>query len=235
MRMNSRNRLFTLTLLLGLTAGLSQAEEDSVDLFDMDPSELYDMEVVSGTRSKRSLRELPMTVHVITAEDIRKNNYTSLVQALEDLPNIKASRPGNGTEGETFLQRGLFGNYYTKFLLDDVPINPVALSGFPISEQVNMRNVERIEVLYGAASAIYGADAVAGVVNIITKKPEGNEAQVTYKGGQNYNYGNVFGSYAVGEKENPVHLDLYGLYSQRDDWDIYDNYKEFLTPELSSW
>lgn len=227
-------KLLRCVLLLSLLVAGSvrvKAQDDAVTaLFDMDLSDLFEVEVVSGTRSRRSLNQLPMRVYVITADDIRRNNYTSLVQALEDVPNIKTSRPGNGTEGETFLQRGLFGNYYTKFLLDDLPINPIVTSGFPLAEQLNMRNVERIEVLFGPASAIYGADAVAGVINIITKKPKGDEAQIVYTGGAGYDYGNVYGSYELKLGDSSAQLDIYGLMSRREDWDILDNYREFLSP-----
>jgi outer membrane receptor protein involved in Fe transport len=152
----------------------------------------------------------------------------SIVEALNDLPGVKISMPGNGTDGHTFLQRGLFGNNYTKFLLDDVAINPVVVSGMPLAEQVNMRNVERIEVVYGPAAAIYGADAVGGVINIISKKPKETTAKVGTKMARNFSYQNAYGSYALGSEECPLNVDLYGLYTNRKDWDIYQGYQSLL-------
>ncbi len=69
-------RLAVMGWLCGLTlAGVAQAQ-DTDSLFDMNPEDLYNIKVISGTRSKRSVKDLPMTVYVITEEDIERNNYT---------------------------------------------------------------------------------------------------------------------------------------------------------------
>jgi len=87
-------------------------------------------------------------------------------------PGCRVSQPGNAIEGETFLMRGLHGNTYAKILINDVPIKPAFVGGMPIGAQLPIKEAERIEVIYGAGSALYGADANAGVINIITRKSE---------------------------------------------------------------
>src|SRR5690606_39184062 len=82
------------------------------------------------------------------------------------------SQPGSGADGETFKLRGLLGNSYCKILIDGVPVKTFATKGMPIGAQLPVRQADRIEVIYGPAAALYGSDANAGVINIITKRSE---------------------------------------------------------------
>lgn len=130
------------------------------------------IKVISGSRSEQDIADLPFTVYVITGKEIRENGYLTLTDVLKRLPGIRVSQPGSAIHGETFLMRGLLGNAYTKILINDVPIKPYVTSGMPIGAQLPIRNAERIEVIYGPAATLYGADASAGVINIILKKTE---------------------------------------------------------------
>ncbi len=135
---------------------------------------IYEQKVISASRSEKKISDLPITIYVITKEQIQQNAYRSLVELLQDIPCIRTSPVGNGQEGELFLLRGFRGNYYVKILLNGIPINPSATLGMPIGEQLPIQQAERIEIIQGAASSIYGADALAGVINIITQSPEDN-------------------------------------------------------------
>ena len=128
--------------------------------------------VISGSRSEKKIEELPFTIYVITGEEIRENGYLTLTDALKRIPGIRVSQPGSALEGETFMMRGLLGNAYTKILINDIPIKPFVVNGMPIGAQLPIREAERIEVIYGPAATLYGADASAGVVNIILKESE---------------------------------------------------------------
>lgn len=128
--------------------------------------------VISGSRSEKEVADLPFTIYVITGEEIRQNGYLTLTDALKRLPGIRVSQPGSALEGETFLMRGLLGNAYAKILINDIPIKPFIASGMPIGAQLPIREAERIEVIYGPAATLYGADASAGVINIILKNSE---------------------------------------------------------------
>lgn len=128
--------------------------------------------VISGSRSEQDVADLPFTVIVISGEEIRQNGYFTLTDVLKRLPGIRVSQPGSALEGETFLMRGLQGNAYAKILINDVPLKPFVASGMPIGAQLPIRNAERIEVIYGPAATLYGADASAGVINIILKETD---------------------------------------------------------------
>ncbi|MBF0395717.1 MAG: TonB-dependent receptor [Desulfobacterales bacterium] len=184
--------------------------------------------VTTASRSERRIKDLPVSVYVITREEILKNNYTSLIEALRSLPEIRISSSGTGNDGSTFIMRGLLGNYYTKILLDDMPLAPSVISSMPIGEQINMMNVDRIEVIFGPAAAMYGADSVAGVINIKTRMPKKDEVRFeTIFGTNRYWYNNVSGSYVLGEKyQKQTIFTIYGLYSQRDGSNIVDGYED---------
>jgi hemoglobin/transferrin/lactoferrin receptor protein len=173
MKFMNKSGLSLLVLFLISIVSIPTASAQEVEkLFRMDIEDLMDVKIVVASRSARSIKDLPSTVHIITREEILRNNYSTLVDALKDIPGVKVSQPGTGTHGEKYLMRGLWGNNYAKILVNGIPIRPSAVDGMPIGEQINMKNVERIEIVYGPSSALYGADALAGIINIVTFNPE---------------------------------------------------------------
>ena len=128
--------------------------------------------IVSASRSLQDANELPVTIFVVTKEDILKNGYTTLVDVLKIVPGIRVSQPGSALEGETFIMRGLMGNAYAKILINDVPVKPFNVLGMPLGAQLPIRQAERIEIIYGPGTNVYGRDASAGVINIITNESE---------------------------------------------------------------
>ena len=164
-----------------LVANLS-AQESPSDLLSFDrlgqsdvkihPEGENDQRVLSASRTLQSVDELPFTIYVVTREEIFKNNHTTLVDVLKTVPGIRVSQPGSALEGETFVMRGLLGNGYTKILINDLPVKPFVVSGMPIGAQLPIKQAERIEIIFGPGASIYGADASAGVINIITSQTE---------------------------------------------------------------
>ncbi|MBT8218916.1 MAG: TonB-dependent receptor [Bacteroidia bacterium] len=184
--------------------------------------------VVAASRSLKDLGDLPFTIFVITKEEIERKGYTTLVDALRDVPGIRVSQPGSALDGETFLMRGLLGNAYAKILINSIPIKPSAVSGMPIGAQLPIKQAERIEVIFGPAAAIYGADASAGVVNIILKENERPIfAQADLSIGTN-SFTNLDVSFGgkLGKDKNVLRFNVYGSNTVFDDREIiYDNEK----------
>ena len=147
---------------------------DKLLLQDIRPIEKKEtnQQVFAATRSMKELKELPFSIHVITKDEIRDNGYRTLVDALKMAPGIRVSQPGNALEGETFMMRGLMGNTYTKILINGNPIKPVVVRGMPIGAQIPIQQAERIEIIYGPTGTLYGADASAGVINIVLEETE---------------------------------------------------------------
>lgn len=123
--------------------------------------------VYAANRIAESADELPNKTYIITQEQILANGYTTLPDVLKTIPGFRVSQPGSALLGETFLMRGMLGNSYTKILINGIPIKPSAAPGMPIGAQLPIKQAERIEIILGPASTLYGADAMAGVINIV--------------------------------------------------------------------
>lgn len=183
-----------------------------------------EVQVISALRKPADKNKQPYNVWVVTADDILRYGFITLADVLRAAPGIRVSQPGNAVEGETFLMRGLSGNRYVKILINDIPIKPGAVPGMPIGAQLPIRQAARIEVMYGAAGAIYGAEACAGVVNIIlkeTERPVFTQADLSFS----LNYASMdlmFGG-KLGSDKNILRYSLYGSNTVREKLDIYDD------------
>ncbi|AFM06311.1 outer membrane receptor protein [Bernardetia litoralis DSM 6794] len=175
--------------------------------------------LVSVSRSEKELKDIPSTVYVVTKEEILENGYVTLVDVLKTVPWIKVSQPGSGTLGETFFMRGQIGNEYTKILVNNVPIQSAVSGGIAIGAQLPVSQAERIEIVYGPASAVYGGDAVAGVINIITQTTEKSAyAQANaYFGSDNYRHLDFFAGGKAGRDKNVLQYSIYGNLTKQDD------------------
>jgi iron complex outermembrane receptor protein len=125
-----------------------------------------------ATGSRQALRRAPAVASVITAEDIAAMGATDLDQVLETVPGMHVSRSPNHYS-PLYVIRGIFSQYAPQTLVmqDGVPITTLFQSnkgnlwgGYPVE------HIARIEVIRGPGSALYGADAYSGVINIITKR-----------------------------------------------------------------
>ncbi|MCB1159400.1 MAG: TonB-dependent receptor, partial [Leptospiraceae bacterium] len=145
---------------------------------------IEDQQVVTATRTKTSVREAPAAVYVVSARDIRLRGYRTLSDVLHDLPGFDFQHT-YGVYPDLIHQRGLIGTMQRTLLyIDGIPDNNIfenAMLGGTVRFPLN--NVKRIEVVSGPASAIYGANAFNGIINIITKDGEsepGSHVDVSY-------------------------------------------------------
>jgi outer membrane receptor for ferrienterochelin and colicins len=131
------------------------------------------VQVASVSKTRESLREAPATVVVVTGEEMERRGYRDLEEVLHDLPGFDISR-SNGQTYSTFYQRGYRSNFSDRnlFLLDGVEQNDLSSNIVFLSRQYPLSNIDRIEVVYGPASTMYGANAYTGVINILTREPE---------------------------------------------------------------
>ena len=126
--------------------------------------------VVTGTRTSNELSEIPSTISVISLDQIEAQNAITVTDMLQNLPGIHVVQPsGQGGVARVFI-RGSDQNL-TLILIDGVRVNdPIDTRGsvFDFSS-VQMSDIERIELVRGPHSAVYGSDSLAGVINIVTK------------------------------------------------------------------
>jgi outer membrane receptor for ferrienterochelin and colicin len=237
-------RLVLLLLLLPITFVFSQVdtlvlETDRLGFEDVKTNEnLFDnQKVVSASKTLKDVSDLPFTLLIITKEEILANGYTTLVDVLKMAPGIRVSQPGSALEGETFLMRGLKGNTYTKILINGSPIKPFGVVGMPIGAQLPIRQAERIEIIYGPAAALYGADANAGVINIIiedTNRPLFTQANLSIGTNGYTNIDVTFGG-KIGRDKKVANFNFYGSatkYNTRRT--VYDK-EELYNPESYSF
>lgn len=130
--------------------------------------------IVVTTASKKAQRisEAPAMVYVITRRDIEDRGYWNLVDVLRDLPGMETDPHYFAEAGTLVPVRGVLGNNKIIFLLNGVRLNPPGGEYFPLHSDFSVRSAERIEIIYGPGSTLYGQDAISAVVNVITSEPE---------------------------------------------------------------
>lgn len=137
--------------------------------------------VVTATRTPKLLKDAPIVTRVISEEDIRRTDATDISDLLQaELPGIEFSYSMNQ---QTSLNLSGFGGNSVLFLVDGERLAGETLDNVDYS-RLNMDNVQRIEIIKGAASSLYGSNAVGGVVNIISR-----EAQEPWSVNVNGRYG----------------------------------------------
>ncbi len=138
---------------------------------------------VTSTRVEKELHDVPMSVTVVTAEDIRHSAARTVGELLEDIPGVQIQN--DGSQGLKRVSIRGEDAFRTLILIDGQKVSEhKSMSGAPLL--IDPSRIERVEVIKGPASVLYGSDAIGGVINIITKKggdkPVQGEAAVTYNG-----------------------------------------------------
>ncbi|MCD8540212.1 MAG: TonB-dependent receptor plug domain-containing protein, partial [Leadbetterella sp.] len=134
-----------------------------------------DQVVVTGTGTHHKLKDTPVPIEVMSAADIKKAGITDFQTAMTMLqPSLSFSTNAMGS----YLMMNGLSNKYVLILVNGKKLTGDTSNNIDLS-QINMNNVKRIEVLKGAASALYGSDAIAGVINIITRKSPAKKAKLT--------------------------------------------------------
>ena len=141
--------------------------------------------VITGTRSATDVRQLSQTVNVIDRAAIEETNRASLLPLLtEQVPGLFITQRGyagygvSGGAAGNISMRGMTGGTARMIVLIDGHPNYAGIYGHPIADSYQSLMTERVEVLRGPASILYGSGAMAGVVNIVTKKEEGTHAHL---------------------------------------------------------
>ncbi len=160
-------------LLFLLLAALTAVPAVAADLLDMSLESLMNVTVAGASRYEQKITEAPSYASIVTAEDIKKNGYRNLGDLLRTLPGVYVSYnrifPTVGFRG--FLVPGSF-NSRVLLLVDGHVVNNSVYEHAPVGNDfpVDIDLVERVEVVRGPSSSLYGANAFFGVINVITKR-----------------------------------------------------------------
>lgn len=168
-----------LPFLVAVLTPLAVSAKDLVAMADVDAelSDLYGDEafITIATGSSKPVSRAPAVASLITARDIEEMGARTVMEALESVPGLHVSLSNLNRTRPIYSIRGIHTghNPHVLFLLNGLPFPFSWSGGTPNLFRFPLENVSRIEVLRGPGSAIYGADAFSGVINIITK--QGNE------------------------------------------------------------
>lgn len=170
--MNGTGRAVVLLLLLsGWTRTASaQVGPPAGDLGDASLADLMKIEITSASHKEQRLFDTAAAVYVITAEDIRRSGLTSVPELLRLAPGVQVAQI-NGTKWAVSV-RGFNGLWSNKLLvlIDGRTIyNPIFAGVTWDSEDLMVENIDRIEIVRGPGGAVWGANAVNGVINVVTK------------------------------------------------------------------
>lgn len=191
---------------------------------------LEDITVVSATKTTQKIQNITSNVDVISAQDIEDRGYTTVTQALNSLPGITFTQNGGLGTSTSVNVRGM-DSKSTLVLIDGIRFNDITgASGAPFAHLM-VEDIAQIEVVKGAQSGIWGADAAAGVINIITKKPENGVHGAAHVEAGSFNtkkYGATLStkteSYSLKVSHNVVDTDGFTAQSPKgEDIDIFED------------
>jgi vitamin B12 transporter len=128
--------------------------------------------VVSATRIETPVNEIGSSITLIPSEEIERNQWRTLPDVLQTVPGLNIVQTGGPGGKTSVFMRGSNSNH-TKVIIDGIDANDPSQDGVFDFGQVLTSDIERVEVLRGPQSSLYGSDAIGGVVNIVTKKGEG--------------------------------------------------------------
>ena len=183
-------------LILSAPAIQAQVDEPE-DLFALDLGQLMDMEVEIATGTKKTLSKAPAAVTLITANDLKKTGATNVIEALEGVPGVHVRY--NRSFYTPFIHiRGTSTNQ-VMLMVNGQSLRSV-ISPWPQDvfwKGMSVNAVERVEIIRGPGSALYGSQASAGVVNIITKTANDIEESEAGLRVGSFDTQSVFGQYGT--------------------------------------
>lgn len=165
-----------------------------------------DQMVVTATRTEKKIIDVPASVEVITAKDLEKSGAAYVDDALKKVTGIAVSRTGGLANSKPVVTlRGVKSGSDVLVLVDGQPMVN-AYSGIVNWNDIPVESIEKIEVVKGPGSAIYGSNAMAGVINITTKDSEKMHAKTSLTYGTNHTW---IKKVNVGDKVGKFGYDLY--------------------------
>jgi iron complex outermembrane receptor protein len=205
-------------LMLSILNSIAAADPNSAgDLKHLSLEELMDIQVTSVARHPESILQAPASVQVITRDEIRNSGATSIAEALRLADNLQVAQKNSHDWG--ISARGFNAALANKLLvmIDGRTVYTPLFSGvFWNDQDYPLEDIERIEVISGPGGTLWGANAVNGVINIITRSAADTQGVYAEAGGGNQlkslagaRYGGSFGSDAS--------FRIYGKYFDRDD------------------
>ena len=167
------------SLLASATAGAQPVRV--ADLADLSIEELGNIQITSVSRHAERLSDAPAAIFVITGDDIRRSGVTRLAEALRLAPNLEVARVS--ASSYAISARGFNNTAANKLLVlidGRIVYTPLFSGVFWDAQDVMLEDVERIEVISGPGATLWGANAVNGVINVITRRASDSQGAFAY-------------------------------------------------------
>ena len=177
--------------------------------------------IVSATRSETTRRMSPTLVNVVGMDIYNKTNSTTVAQGLAFQPGVRIENNCQNCGFQQVRINGLDGQY-SQILIDSRPIFS-ALAGVYGIEQLPANMVDRVEVMRGGGSALFGSSAIAGTINIITKEPVRNSASISHTttsiNGSSAFHNTTDINASIVSDDNKLGIAVFGQNTSKDAWD----------------
>ena len=204
-------KFFFFTLITSIPL-YGQQEKKKVDKKETEIKEV----IVTATKTKKNLKNVPITVQVITSEDIKKSQSTDFKTFLEnEFSGINFTYNG----GSPNINMMGFGGKYVLFLMNGERMAGETFDNIDY-DRIDIDNIERIEIIKGASSSLYGSNAIGGVINIITKdskSPLDINAGYLYDSSRDHK-----ANLSIGTKQKWGNLSISSFYKMREPYIITD-------------
>ena len=198
-------------------------KQDKLDFKVILIKKLKEEIVVTATRTPKLFDEVPVKTEVINAEEIVNKAAVNLAETLYQTTGVRVE---NNCQNCNFTQvriNGMEGKY-TQILIDSSPVIS-AMTGVYGLEQIPAEMIERVEIVKGGGSALYGGNAVAGVINVITKEPQENKTFLKFN--QEYISGKPYTNFgfrsSLVSKDLNTKAYLFASYQKREPVDLNDD------------
>ena len=195
MKAGNKNILFFSTLLVLLTAKNAVFAQKAATDSGFNSITTLEKITVSTTRTEKSIGDIPVPIQVITKKFIQQTGSQKLIDILQQQTGlVLADNPlGQALQGYpnpfgSGIQLQGFDPAYTLILMDGEPLTG-RNAGILNLGRIAVGNIKQIEVIKGPATSLYGSDALAGVINIITEKPAGNSSTLQINQASNNTWG----------------------------------------------
>ncbi|MBN2373715.1 TonB-dependent receptor [bacterium] len=206
-----------ITVSMSSASTRRKIQEETMDFTDMSLEELKQVMIISILKKPQKLSDATSAISVITQEDIRRSGVTNIPELLRSVPGFQVAQISSNTWAVS--ARGFNNRFANKLLvlMDGRSVYKPLFSGVHWGAQDTiLEDIERIEVIRGPGATLWGANAVNGVINIITKDAEDTQGGLITSGW--FNEDRNFNAFRYGGKlnNNDAYWRLYLKYSERD-------------------
>jgi outer membrane receptor protein involved in Fe transport len=192
---------------------------------------LMNQKVETATKTATGLRQIPNRVVVVTADEIRLRGYRYLIELVENLPGIQVMNFVEAETGAHVIVRGIWQNNKILVLYNGHKITSPEGKDFIFGRHDwSLANVRRVEFIFGPASALYGADAVSAVINIVPKDfqdLQGHHVEATLGYGIN---NTVEADAATGFRSDPLQIRVDGAFHHSSGPNFLNAYPDYYAP-----